>query len=348
MSDINELRNQIDHIDASIKELFLQRMAVCREVGRYKAEKGLPVLDAKREKELLESKLKDVNIDERQSVKKFFECIMDISKDEQKRICTNSTKAVGFCGVIGAYGYFAAKTIGDKVQAYSSFKEVAMAVESGEIDRGVLPIENTTAGSVLDVYDILGESSLYIVGEIVTPVSHSLLGLGTIDEVKTVCSHPQALSQCSDFLGNKGYELLQSVNTAIAAKECKEKGDRSIGVIASSMCGELYGLNVLKENIEDKKGNKTRFVEIARKIDGRSYGNKASVTFTLPHRQGSLVEMLNHFKDINLCKIESRPVGNFEYRFYLDFITENPDAVLDKITSVYNTVKVLGIYKSNE
>ena len=346
MADIKELRNQIDEIDKEIKSLFLHRMEICRQVGEYKAKRGLPVLDPKREQELLQAKSDGLSEEKAEQVRRLFKTVMDISKDEQRKICDNSG-AVGFCGIEGAHAYFAAKTVSDRVRSYGSFEELAEAVESGEIDKGVLPIENTTSGSVLEVYDILGKGSVYIVGEIVMPISHSLLGVGGIEDVKTVMSHPQALMQCSGFLKRGGYGRIQAVNTAVAAKECKDRGDASVGAIASSSCGQLYGLNVLKEAIEDKAGNKTRFVVIAREKSEDTSADKASITFTLPHRQGSLIEMLDNFKTVNLCKIESRPVGDFEYRFYVDFVADDPRGELAKLTDVYNTVKVLGVYKGH-
>ena len=345
MADINELRREIDAADKEITKLFLHRMEVCRDIGEYKAKRNLPVLDVEREKQLLEAKAKGMKSPDRENVERLFKCIMDISKDEQRKICKGQEGVVGFCGIEGAHGYFAAKSAGNTVRSFSSFHSVAAAVESGEIARGVLPIENTTSGSVLEVYDVLGESSLYIVGEIIMPVTHCLLGLGDMGDIKSACSHPQALAQCDGFLNSKGYKRIQSVNTAVAAKECKEKGDITSGVIASRMCGELYGLNILKEGIEDRKGNKTRFIVISRNREDSAAADKASITFTLPHRQGSLIEMLSHFKDVNLTKIESRPVGDFEYRFYLDFVADRPVDVLHRIMGIYNTIKVLGVYK---
>lgn len=346
MADIQNLRKAIDAIDGEITDLFLKRMDVCRQVGKYKAQKGLPVLDAKREQELLDAKGAGLETDQAEQVRRLFRCIMDISKDEQRKIC-NDKGAVGFCGIEGAHAYFAAKTISDNVRSFGSFEELADAVESGEIDRGVLPIENTTSGSVLEVYDILGKGSVYIIGEIVMPISHSLLGVGNIEDVKTVVSHHQALMQCGGFIKRNGYKRIQAVNTAVAAKECKDKGDVTLGAIASASCGQLYGLKVLKEAIEDKTGNKTRFVVISATRSQDSSADKASITFTLPHRQGSLIEMLEHFKNVNLSKIESRPVGDFEYRFYVDFIAKDPRGELNMLMDVYNTVKVLGVYKGH-
>lgn len=344
MADINDYRIKIDALDKEITRLFLERMDVCRQVGEYKAEQGLPVLDEKREKELIETKASGLDQDQKIQVERLYKCIMDISKDIQFKIC-NGNDVIGFTGIEGAHAYFAAKEVGDKVRSYASFEALAAAVESGEVEKGVLPIENTTSGSVLEVYDILGDSSLYIVDEVIMPISHSLLGLGTIDDIKSVCSHNQALMQCNGFLHRKGYERIQCVNTAVAAKECKERGDKTIGAIASAACGGLYGLKVLKEAIEDKRGNKTRFVVVSRKRLEGTFADKASITFTLPHRRGSLIEMLTRFENLNLTKIESRPVGDFEYRFYVDFHAEDPASELQKLMEIYNTIKVLGVYK---
>ncbi|MBQ9625206.1 MAG: chorismate mutase, partial [Clostridia bacterium] len=189
-NEITELRKQIDQIDSELTRLFLQRMDVCRKIGEYKKENGLPVLDAKREKQLLEEKTKNLPKQEGQTVEKLFKRIMEISREEQSKICNQNQGAVGFCGIKGAYGYFTAKELCTEPYAYDTFKSLALAIEKGEVTKGVLPIENTTAGSVLEVYDILAETSLFITGEIIVPISHCLLGVGEINDIKTVYSHP--------------------------------------------------------------------------------------------------------------------------------------------------------------
>lgn len=344
MKDINELRKEIDRIDGDITSLFLKRMEVCRDVGRYKLENGVPVLDSAREQQLLKDKCKGLSERDSQDISRLFRCIMDISKDEQKRLF-DKKGSVAYCGTKGAYGYFAAQTQGVP-KSYGSFDAVINAVTLGEAELGVLPIENTTSGSVLEVYDSLGQSSLFITGEIIIPIHHCLLGLGAQGDVKTVLSHPQAIAQCSKFLDAHSFSKSQSVNTAIAARDCKAAGDKSTGVIASRQCGELYGLNILWENIEDRPGNMTRFVVLSRSMCGDSGANKASITFTLPHRKGSLFEILDMLKSVNLTKIESRPVGGFEYRFYLDFESPDPQEIINRITQKCNTIRVLGVYTS--
>lgn len=348
MTNIKKLRDEIDCLDDEIKKLFLERMEICRDVGKYKQEHGMPVLDAAREKMLLDSKTSGLSGDDKETIKRLFMAIMDISKEEQRRLVTNQG-TVAYCGSKGAYTYFAAKTVSDKEPiSYQSFLSVIRAVESGEVDFGVLPIENNTAGSVLEVYDLLGENSVFIVGETVLPIDHCILGTGTRDDIEKIMSHPQALSQCGKFLIDHRFALSQNVNTAIAARECSELRDPSLGVIASRQCGELYGLNVLWDSVADRPGNKTRFVVISRSRYTGASADKVTLTFTLPHRQGSLIDILNLFANANLTKIESRPLGDFEYRFYLDFISKDPDAVITKVAKVHNTIRVLGIFPSSE
>lgn len=344
MPDINDLRSQIDELDNEIVTMFLKRLSLCEDVGKYKLKNGLPILDTRREEELLEAKTKGFSGQDKKDIIKLFTTIMDISKNRQQRLSSGNT-TVAYCGTKGAFAYFAAKTISlDEPVQYPSFFDTFNAVEKGEVDLGVLPIENTTSGSVLEIYDLLFKSNNFIVGELTIPVHHCLLSCGDFAGVTTIVSHPQAVSQCSRFLNAHSFKINLEVNTAIAAQKCAKSGDTSVGVIASKECGQLYGLNVLMEDIQDNDNNTTRFIVVSRKSSTAFGANKASLTFTLPHRHGALLEILNRFNGVNLTKIESRPVGDFEYRFYLDFVHDDPASFIDSLTLDFNSIKVLGIY----
>ena len=356
MEDIKDLRVKIDEIDKQLLALFEERMRVCDKVGEYKKANNLPVFDEAREKIILKNKTAMASSGMAVDVSNFFNNIMEISKDRQRAIINADKKEsekpvsvnsyenakVGYCGLAGAYSHFATlKYFGEcNPKNYGSFKDVVTALLSGDIDYGVLPIENTTAGSVMENYDLLAEHPIYIVGEEVVEINHCLLGVGEYEDIKTVISHPQALFQCEKFLDAGGFELVKKPNTAISAKECSDLNDKTIGVIASELCSEIYNLKVLKRNIADKKNNATRFIIIGRNMENEDNYNKVSLTFKLPHTEGALLKKLEDFKAVNLTKIESRPIGNFEYVFYVDYITSEIDAIIEKDKDV----KILGKY----
>lgn len=287
---------------------------------------------------------------------------MDINKNKDNIYFTNitadeyfqMTDKVAYQGIIGSYGHEAAKTIfsGKELLACPSFRDVCKDVSAGSVSAGVLPIENLSAGSVSEVFSLIEEFGLYIVMSYDLGISHCLLGNGSFSDIKAIKSHPQALSQCSEFINENGFSKLECINTAIAAKEVSESGDRSVGVICNRINAELYGLNTLKENISDIKNNKTRFAVVSKNKYIIGKPKKISMVFTLPHRPGSLAKILTDFAlfDFNLTRIESAPLKSdkWEYVFYVDIEGSLTDELtkthLGSIGPLFDYMRITGNY----
>ena len=236
---------------------------------------------------------------------------------------------VVFQGVEGAYSYAAMRQyFGKNIESYhvKTWRTAMEDVTHGKADYAVLPIENSTAGIVADIYDLLMEYKLYIVGEQIIRVDHVLLGMpdAQIGDIREVCSHPQGLAQCKAFLEeNPSWKKKEVENTAGAAKKVSEVGDKGVAAIASREAGEVFGLKVLAENICREKANSTRFIIVSRKPEYEEKAGKISICFELPHESGTLYNMLSHiiYNGLNMTKIESRPIPgkSWEYRFFVDF-----------------------------
>ena len=228
-------------------------------------------------------------------------------------------------------------------------------VTHGKADYAVLPIENSTAGIVADIYDLLMEYKLYIVGEQIIRVDHVLLGMpdAQIKDIREVCSHPQGLAQCKAFLEeNPSWKKKEVENTAGAAKKVSEVGDKGVAAIASREAGEVFGLKVLAENICREKANSTRFIIVSRKPEYEEKAGKISICFETPHTSGSLYNILSHFiyNNLNMFGIQSRPIPgrNWEYRFFIDFEGNlNDSAVKNALRGIREeatNMKILGNY----
>ena len=347
MLDLTQLREEIDSIDDQIVRLFEERMAVSEKVARFKIETGKPVFDPEREKQKLSSLSRQATGEfNSRGVYELYRQIMSISRkrqyqliseqqDTQKPLFTpvDALKKEGvtvvFQGVEGAYSYAAMNTFfGKDIRSFhvDTWKDAMEAIKNREADFAVLPIENSTAGIVQDNYDLLTKYDHVIVGEQIIPCQHALVGLpGTsLEQIKDVYSHPQALMQCREFLeSHREWNTHEFGNTAAAAKKIAQDGDKTQAAISSPYAAEFFGLSVLKENIYTNAGNSTRFIIVTKeKIYCRSAG-KVSVSYELPHESGSLYNSLSHFiyNGLNMTKIESRPIHgrNWEYRFFVDF-----------------------------
>lgn len=270
----------------------------------------------------------------------------------------SSIDKVGYMGVEGAFAHEALiKYFGPQVGTipYASFAEVFQAIKSKKIDYGVLPLENSSTGSINDNYDLLREYGLYIVGEYNLNVNQNLLGVSgaKLEDIKVVYSHPQALMQCKSFLEKEVIQPLNASNTAVAAKLVAEKNDKSIGAVASAWAAELYQLVTIKEQINDNKGNKTRFIIVGDKLLNLPVANQVSIVFTLPHEAGKLYNVLKIFAehDINISRIESRPIVGeaWHYYFYIDLEGNLIDSevlqALQKVKDISTTFRILGNYK---
>jgi prephenate dehydratase len=266
--------------------------------------------------------------------------------------------SVAFQGVRGAYGEMAALQVALDAapMGLPTFHEVLEAVVTGRADLGVIPVENSLAGTVYQALDLLPETDLHITGEIIQRVHHHLLALPGVklEDVRRVHSHPQALAQCDGFLAERHLTPIPAFDTAGAAQELFERGSRDEAVIASRRAGELYGLEVLASGIEDETFNYTRFLVLSRheapRLEGAAY--KTSLVFAVRHTPGFLLETLNQLRGLNLTKIESRPRRDraFSYLIYIDFEGYIHDAeaaqALVGVLQKANFVKVIGSYPS--
>ena len=380
MTDLQECRKEIDIIDKEILRLFEKRMKVCENVAEYKIHTGKKVLDPKREQDKI-TVLKDSAHGEFNELgaQELFQQIMAISRKRQYQLLTKNGVGternykmvdelplkdvnVVFQGVEGAYSYAAMRAyFPEEINSYhvKTFRAAMEEVAFGKADYAVLPIENSTEGIVTDIYDLLTEYQLYIVGEQGVRVQHVLLGLPgvTVDEIDTVYSHPQALAQCKHYLEeHPSWKTVKAENTAASAKRIKEEQKRNQAAIASRAAGELYGLSVMAENICYNEENVTRFIIVSAHPVYEKSAAKISVSFELPHESGTLYHMLSHFiyNGLSMTKIESRPITGkkWEYRFFVDFEgnLEEPAVknALRGLEAEANRMRVLGNYGQQE
>ena len=376
MVDLTEIRKQIDQIDNSLLNLFEQRMICSKEVAEFKIKTGKKVFDKEREVMKLNT-LSDKASNEfnRHGIRELFQQIMSISRKlqyqllaeknlledlffEKKEKLEKSNSKVVFQGVPGAYSqmamleYFGAETDSFHVD---TFRKAMKTIKEGKADFAVLPIENSSAGSVTDMYDLLVEFDNYIVGEQIIRVEHALLGLegASIDDIKTVYSHPQGLMQCARYLeSHHTWQQISLANTAIAAKKVVEDQDKSQGAIASKTAARFFNLQVLKEHLNFSDSNETRFIIVTNKKIFLKEAKKISICFELPHESGTLYNILSHFifNNLSMSKIESRPLPgkNWEYRFFIDFEGNLSDSAVKNallgLKEETTNLKILGNY----
>lgn len=347
MFDLNEIREKIDATDKEIIKLLEKRIGYSRDVAAHKKDVGKKVYDGDREKQKLAAIERLVEENENAAdIRKVFEQIMlDSRKIQYRELEKNgmsmldpyetfkdiprSGVRVVYQGVEGAYAYIAMKRFftGDTdTFNTATWREALEKIVNDEADYAVLPLENSTAGSVTEVYDLLNEFPVYIIAEEFVEIEHALLALpgAHINDIKKVYSHAQALFQCAGFLGqHKDWERISTQNTAASAKKVSEDGDRSCAAIASIEAGELYGLNALKEKINDISGNTTRFVIVSKKRCFSENAGKVSVIFETPNETGTLYNLLSPivYNDLNMMKIESRPLRSkkWDSRFFVEF-----------------------------
>ncbi len=344
--DLLDLRRQIDEIDERIVDLYEKRMDISRQVAEYKIETGKKVFDKVREEEKLRS-VKALTHSEFNStgIGELFEQIMSVSRKLQYRMLTeqcgsgklpfikvdslDTGKArVVFQGAEGAYSQAAMmQYFGDQVNSFhvETFRDAMIAIDEGRADFAVLPIENSTAGIVSEIYDLLVEFENYIVGEQIIRIEHCLMAVpGTkLEEIKKVYSHPQSLMQSARFLSEYNWQQISMQNNAFAAQKVSGDQDREQAAIASETAAKLYGLQVLVKGVNHSQTNSTRFIIVTNQKIFLEKAKKVSICFEVPHESGSLYHMLSHFiyNHLNMNKIESRPIEgrNWEYRFFIDF-----------------------------
>lgn len=376
MLDLGEIRDKIDGIDRQLVDLFEERMQLCTDVAKYKIETGKKVLDTDRERAKIEAVSKMVKDPKNvHAIDDLFSQIMANSRKMQYRLLEETTQTlrepyeaideidkkncrVVYQGVPGAYSYIAMRRFfGKDVNNFAvpTWRDAMEVVKNGEADYAVLPIENTTAGCVADVYDLIQEYDNYIIAETFVKVEHALLGLeGTdIDKVTTVYSHPQGFMQCEKFLSrHKDWQQISQANTAGSAKKVLEENDKTHVAIASEEAAEVYNLSVLAKKINDLDNNTTRFVIVTNTRKFVKNAKKMSIVFETANEPGTLYNLLSHiiYNGLNMNKIESRPIEGrpWEYRFFIDFEGNIDDpAVMNALRGIQEeakAIKLLGNY----
>lgn len=350
--NLDELRKQIDDLDTLIVNLIAERMKVTREIGLEKQQIGKAVEDKARERAVLE-KVRSQALAAHLSpeeIEAVYLKIISASKEIQ-------SATVAFQGELGAYSeeaalrYFGA---GARLQPCESLEEVFQLVEKSQVQYGLVPVENSLEGSITRTYDLLLDSSLKVNGETELRIVHCLIGLpgATIDSVKEVFSHPQALGQCKNFTQKMGWKANATYDTAGSVKYVKESGSPEKAAIASARAAEIYGMKILLRGIEDNPQNFTRFVVLSRAEMAPTGNDKTSIVFTVKHKPGALYEALKELADkrLNLTKIESRPTRQqpWEYNFYVDVDGHQTDssvrAAIESLQETTVFVKILGSY----
>ncbi len=342
--DLENVRKKIDSIDEKIIDLLSDRMELAVLAGKVRQSNEV---DETREKQVIE------NITKRSEPKLDTQFTKDLYSrllSESKRLQGEGLQVIGFQGEHGAYSEIAAKKFSPQAIAMpcTEFVDVFKGVEAKHFDYGVVPVENSLEGPVTQVNDLLIETPLKVVGEVKLQISHCLLSLPETDfrDIKLVYSHPQALGQCHEFIERHGFKAMPFYDTAGAAKMLSSEKRSDAAVIASPLCAELYGLEVLKENIQDHALNTTRFLMLS--PNELPNGGKTSVIFATKHEPGALVKILNLFSEanINLTRIESRPSRKNPgtVHFMLDFQESNSN---ERVQKLLNEVKTHTLFYKN-
>ncbi len=359
--DLLDLRNKIDDIDDELVPLLLKRMDISRQVAEYKFKRGIPVLNEKREQEVLDLVAKDCG-EQGEAVKTVFSSIMDASRALQHKIIgggeelrntvnharigtalTANGQLIACQGVEGAYSGKAANFLfpDSPVAFYKQFEDVFEAVNQNKAKFGIIPVENSTAGSVHESYDLIMKYRFYVVGAYDLKVEHCLCAKENVhfEDIDNVYSHPQALSQCNIFLKSFDITGINFSNTAAAAKYVSQSNKNNIAAICSESAAKEYGLKILRKGIQNVINNTTRFIVISKELVIDEDASKISLIFSAPHRTGSLYRVLGRFSmtGLNLTKLESRPVANgkFDYFFYADILgSVHNEATLDLLCAL--------------
>lgn len=371
MRNLNEIRKDINAVDGEIRELFLKRMALAEEVVTYKMCTGDRILKPEREKQILDTARNTVPPALQQEYLSFVKTAMRVSRKQQYETLLNQhpekltfplfprnhTPQTVVCqGIEGSYQSAAATELYPSAQLshVTSFEDVFRAVSVGDAELGLIPVENSTAGTINEVYDLLVRYQLYIVHSHVQPIRHCLCACAgaTLDSVTDVYSIRPALDQCRHYIARKQLKECEAGNTAMAAKLVYQKNDPTCAAICSEQAAALYGLSVLEHNISDDEYNQTRFIVISRQMSAEQQDNRVSILFTLPHESGSLAAALAVFADYecNLTEIHSRPLPEapWNYRFYADFsgnvLEKNTRTLLFQLFEELPSARLLGCY----
>ena len=361
MRNAKEVRDRIRKIDAEMASLFQKRMEAARDMAAYIKERGLRVDDCQ-DLELPapgESPVTDEVIG--QYYLSFLQNTRDISRKYQERLVSGAI--VAFCGTEGAFAHIAAKRIfpDGRFVPYSSFENAYLSVVEGESDYAVLPIENSYAGEVGSVTDMMFAGSLYVNALYTYEINQCLMGTqdATKEDIKSVYSHPQALDQCQVYITKHGYSIKQAVNTAVAAKAVADDNDKTVAAIASEEAAELYGLKILEKNINESNKNSTRFAVLSRSPMPQDESNKYNhimLMFTVKNEAGALAKAMNVLGayGYNMSAVRSRPLKSlpWQYYFYIeasgDGTLGNEKKMLNALSATCDRLKLLGRVEWNE
>lgn len=359
MNLLQEARDEIDQIDQQMAQLFVQRMNAVKNVVAYKKEHNLPILDTSREQAVIEKNMARLPQEAQAELfgfyKEFIIHNMAVAKAFQRQIIAKD--CVAYQGVAGAFSHIAKQTLFPHApdKAFDTWKEVFTAVDTGSVTYGVLPFENSHAGDVSEVLDLcFSHPHIHVCSMYDLPVHQNLLGIhgATVQDIKTVVSHPQALAQSAEFLERLGVTTQTYPNTAAAASYVADLNDISVAAIASVQTAELYHLSLLAEKVNQSTDNTTRFLVITK--EAPTIGNRFSLLFTVKHQAGSLAQVISLVAEqgFNMESIKSRPMPHvsWEYYFYMELVGDGSTAfsLQEKLEQVCHSVRILGIYEREE
>ena len=375
--DLSEIRQQIDEIDQELVGLFCRRMSLSAQVADYKKANNLPIFAPARERAILQKVAELAGPEMENYTRVLYSMLFELSRSYQSKrngeispLYQSIFKAieetpklfpqaptVACQGVEGAYSQIACEKIFKStfIMYFKNFEGVFNAIEQGMCQYGVLPIENSTAGSVTKVYDLMIRHNFSIVRTFRLKVNHNLLANpgASLADIKTIYSHEQAINQCSDFLrGLPGVNVVAVENTAMAAEMVAKSGEKDVAALSSRSCAELYGLSCLAASVQDKGNNRTRFICISKNLEIYPGSDKTSIMMVLPHKPGALYKVLARLYTlgINVTKLESRPIPDreFEFMFYFDLDTsiysEEYVQLMCELDELCEEFKYLGSY----
>jgi len=347
--DIQELRTKIDAVDEQLVKLYIERMNLAGEVAEYKKANNMKIFDSKRERQLLDKVTTQAGEEHEDSTRILFSMLMELSRSHQSRLLSETSKSasdmvnalentpklfpskvtVACQGVEGAYSQLAADKLFSlpNIMYFSNFEAIFQAIDKGLCKYGVLPLENSNAGSVNKIYDLMIKYNFHIVRSTRVMAGHSLLAKpGTkISDIKEIFSHEQAIQQCESFLKDLNVKVTPVENTAIAAETVANSERTDVAAISSKACEKLYNLVSLSDRVQDNGNNYTRFICISKDLEIYPGADRTSLMAVIPHKPGSLYRLISRFYSlgINLVKLESRPIpdSDFEFMFYFDLDT---------------------------
>ncbi len=358
MNSLENARKKINEVDRKMAKLFVERMSACKEVAEYKKEHGLKILDTAREEEVIRRNSSLVEQKElREYYVNFLKSTMEISRSYQTKL--HEGMRVAFCGTEGAFAHIATKKLfpSSKTVAYNYFSDAYHAVENGECDAAVLPLENSYNGEVGQVTDLMFSGQLYINGMLELAVTQDLLVVpgATLADIKEVVSHPQALGQCAEYLKRNGFIQREYTNTALAAKYVAERSDKSLAAIASAEAAEIFGLTVLEKNINESRSNTTRFAVFTRaenNLSSKEMGVHTILLFTVRNEAGALAKAIEIIgkHGFNMRSLRSRPMKEllWQYYFYVEaegnVRTPEGMAMMSELKEYCDRLKSLGSF----